>query len=167
MPNVPLPERTDADRLGESRLLSESNLIKAGAELRDGFFFVPESVQNRIRKIGGLVHAKLESDQSSELMEAFRRWTESRFSGRGIKSLTRQEFVELTEKLRSLGAADLRRFERRVAQLSGRSGMLDYATWGELHNGAEAAIKLGLEYRKGEAAVRFEKDDYLSDKRLD
>ncbi|MDQ1343503.1 MAG: hypothetical protein QG650_222, partial [Patescibacteria group bacterium] len=50
-------ERTEEDKLSESRTATAADLLRAGGEYRSGVLIISESVLGRIRRIGNLAHA--------------------------------------------------------------------------------------------------------------
>lgn len=161
-------ERSDEDRLLESRIVTASELLRAGGEYRSGMLMIPETVKNRIRKIGDLAHAKIIATNSEDIEAALFFQIEKAFGTKEYHNLTSADAETLISIVRSLGATNTEKIRRRLPKGPGnRMGFLDYKTWKEFAGFAVLVIMEGIRYRKTDACELFENNKYLQDKTLD
>lgn len=107
-------ERNEEDRLNDSRTLAAAELIKAGSEHREGELLVPETVQNRIKRVGNLVYAKIEAVDSEAIEAALAERVDEEFAGKDFLSITEKDCEKLLGIVSELGAYDLSRIRRRL-----------------------------------------------------
>lgn len=128
-----MAERTAEDLQSDKRAATTADLIRVGAEHREGELHVPEAVQNRIKKVGDIVYAKLSATDSESIERTLAARIAEYFADRPLLDLTPKDCEVILSILRSLGAVDLGRVERRLPKEGGiRAGWLGYSNWSEL-----------------------------------
>lgn len=160
-------ERSEEDRLNDSRALTTAELLKAGAEHREGLLMVSETVQNRIKHVGDLVYAKIEAVDSEGIEAALAGRMEKEFSGRDFLTLTNKDVERLLQIAVELGAYDVSRIRRRLPQNGQKAGILGYSSWGEFIRGSIAVVEAGIRYRRENAVTIFDRGAFLHDKTYD